>query len=142
MQVDAVAFLHRSLAAGSADLLVAADVTVYMRSLEGLMQGAARCLAPGGRLIFSTEMCSLAEAGGADGPGWVERPSERIAHCAEHTRAWVRAAGLELTAAREVTVRMGGDSVNGPTGEIRGHLCVVSKPAVGAPAPVPAADAT
>ena len=22
---------------------------------------------------------------------------------------------------------MGGDSVNGPTGEIRGHLCVVSK---------------
>jgi len=41
--VDAVAFLHRSLEPASADLIVAADVTVYMRSLEGLMQGAARC---------------------------------------------------------------------------------------------------
>ena len=96
--------------------------------------GAARCLAPGGRLAFSTEMCSLDEAGGADGQGWVERPSERIAHCAEHTREWVRAAGLELRSVREVTVRMGGDSVNGPTGEIRGHLCVMSK-AAGVPAP-------
>ena len=64
---------------------------------------------------------------GADGQGWVERPSERIAHCAEHTREWVRAAGLEMRSVREVTVRMGGDSVNGPTGEIRGHLCLVSK---------------
>ena len=38
--MDAVAFLHRCLEPGSADLIVAADVTVYMRSLEGLMQGA------------------------------------------------------------------------------------------------------
>ena len=38
-------------------------------------------------------MCSLDEAGGADGQGWVERPSERIAHCAEHTREWGRANG-------------------------------------------------
>ena len=37
--MDAVAFLHRSLEPASADLIVAADVTVYMRSLEGLMQG-------------------------------------------------------------------------------------------------------
>ena len=37
--MDAVAFLHRCLEPGSADLIVAADVTVYMRSLEGLMQG-------------------------------------------------------------------------------------------------------
>ena len=47
-------------------------------------------------------MCSLEEAGGAEGQGWVERPSERIAHCAEHTRAWVTAAGLELTSVREL----------------------------------------
>ena len=45
-------------------------------------------------------MCSLDEAGGADGQGWVERPSERIAHCAEHTREWVRAAGLEMRSVR------------------------------------------
>ena len=38
--MDAVAFLHRCLEPGSADLIVAADVTVYMRSLDGLMQGA------------------------------------------------------------------------------------------------------
>ena len=38
--MDAVAFLHRCLEPGSADLIVAADVTVYMRSLGGLMQGA------------------------------------------------------------------------------------------------------
>ena len=50
-------------------------------------------------------MCSLEEAGGADGQGWVERPSERIAHCAEHTRAWVAAAGLELTSVRELRRR-------------------------------------
>jgi hypothetical protein len=48
----------------------------------------------------------------------------------------VRAAGLEMRSVREVTVRMGGDSVNGRTGEIRGHLCVVSKGA-GVPAPGP-----
>ena len=41
--VDAVAFLHRSLEPASADLIVAADVTVYMRSLEGLMQGDTPC---------------------------------------------------------------------------------------------------
>jgi predicted TPR repeat methyltransferase len=126
-EMDAVAFLHRALEPASVDLIVAADVTVYMRALDGLMAGAARCLAPGGRLAFSTEMCSLAEAGGPGGPGWIERPSERIAHCEEYTRALVQAAGLEMAGMREVTVRMGGDSVNGPTGEIRGHLCVVFK---------------
>ena len=63
-------------------------------------------------------------------------PSPRTASAWEHTREWVRAAGLEMCSVREVTVRMGGDSVNGPTGEIRGHLCVVSKGAgVAAPAP-------
>ena len=41
-----------------------------------------------------------------------------------------------MRSVREVTVRMGGDSVNGRTGEIRGHLCVVSKGA-GVPAPGP-----
>ena len=88
-------------------------------------------------------MCSLDEAGGADGQGWVERPSERIAHCAEHTREWVRAAGLEMRSVREVTVRMGGDTrqchqrTNGrDPGPPGGHLCVVSKGAgVAAPAP-------
>ena len=38
--MDAVAFLHRCLEPSSADLIVAADVTVYMRSLEDFMQGA------------------------------------------------------------------------------------------------------
>ena len=64
-------------------------------------------------------------------------PSPRTASAWEHTREWVRARRVrDVRSVREVTVRMGGDSVNGPTGEIRGHLCVVSKGAgVAAPAP-------
>ena len=75
---DCVAFLHRHVPPSTADLIVAADVFVYMRSLAPLFAAAARSLRPGGLFAFSTERCEAAECGAA---GWVERPSERIAHC-------------------------------------------------------------
>lgn len=87
-EADAVAFVRR-LPAASSDLVVATDVIVYMHALADLFAGVRRVLSVGGVFAFSTERCTLEEAGGLPpdgGKGWVERPSERIAHCEEYVR--------------------------------------------------------
>ena len=121
---DCVAFLHRHVPVASADLIVAADVLVYMRSLAPLFAAARRSLRPGGLFTFSTERCDAHECGAA---GWVERPSERIAHCAEYLR-WLVAEShgqLEWRGLEEVVVRR--DGRHG----LRGHVAVLVR--TGAP---------
>ena len=54
------------------DLIVAADVFVYIGDLQGVFAGAQRALRPGGRFVFSLE-----SHGGAD---FVLQPSRRYAH--------------------------------------------------------------
>lgn len=127
---DCVAYLHR-LAPAACDLIVAADVLVYMRQLGDLLSAVADRLAVGGVFAFSTEKCEAAECGaegapaGGDaafGAGWVERPSERIAHCEAYLRWLVaRCPQLELRSMHEATVRH--DAGKG----IRSHVCVVVK---------------
>ena len=120
---DAVAFLRR-LAPLSADLIVATDVVVYMHALADLLCSAARALRLGGLFAFSTELCSLQEAGGLPpaGRGWVERPSERIAHCEEYVRALVQQSDeLQLTSLTNVVVRS--DEGSG----IQGQLVVLTR---------------
>ena len=83
---DCVAYL-RDQRASSADLIVAADVICYLHGLTELFSAAAAALASGGVFTFSTETCRLDEIHGGlppEGPGWLERESERVAHCVEY----------------------------------------------------------
>jgi predicted TPR repeat methyltransferase len=73
---------------GSADLILAADAMVYVAELAPVLAEAARVLAPGGLLAFTTET--------HDGEGVVIGHGLRYAHAAAYVRATVESAGLEL----------------------------------------------
>src|SRR5580693_5027000 len=73
----------------SADLILAADVMVYVHDMVPLLREAARVLTPGGLLAFT------AETHAGDGVILVE--GLRYAHGVSHLRAAVAAAGLSLT---------------------------------------------
>ncbi len=121
---DAVSFLRRRVGACAADLIVATDVICYMRSLVDLAAAAEASLCVGGVFAFSTEIAAADECGGAppDGAGWVERRSERIAHCEEYVR-WLVAQSpkLELTSLHETVGRRDGRDA------IRAHVVVLTK---------------
>lgn len=130
-RTDVVAYLHKFVQPAGCDLIVAADVLVYMRPLTDLFSYAADRLSVGGVFAFSTEKCEAAECGaegapaGGDaawGAGWVERPSERIAHCDDYLRWLVgRHADLEIRSLHEATVRR--DEGKG----IKSSVCIVVK---------------
>jgi predicted TPR repeat methyltransferase len=71
-----------------ADLILAADAMVYVAELAPVLREAARVLAPGGLLAFTTET--------HDGEGVVIGYGLRYAHAAAYVRATVESAGLEL----------------------------------------------
>jgi len=71
-----------------ADLILAADAMVYVAELAPVLAEAARVLAPGGLLAFTTET--------HDGEGVVIGHGLRYAHAAAYVRAMVESAGLEL----------------------------------------------
>jgi predicted TPR repeat methyltransferase len=72
----------------SADLILAADAMVYVAELAPVLAEAARVLAPGGLLAFTTET--------HDGEGVVIGHGLRYAQAAAYVRAVVEAAGLAL----------------------------------------------
>lgn len=71
-----------------ADLILAADAMVYVADLAPVLAEAARVLAPGGLLAFTTET--------HDGEGVVISQGLRYAHAAAYVRAAVESAGLKL----------------------------------------------
>lgn len=71
------------------DLVLAADVLVYVGDLAPVMIAAARTLVSGGRFAFTCER--------GDGPGFELHEGRRFAHGEAHIRDAVRAAGLTLT---------------------------------------------
>ena len=123
---DCIAYLQRRVARSSADLIVAADVLLYLRELTDLFAAVADALAPSGLFAFSTELGLDAECGGVppEGRGWVERSSERIAHSEEYLRHIVATtAGLEWRSLAVIHIR------NEARKPLQGHLCVVSRTA-------------
>ena len=74
-------------AAGSLDLVVAADVMVYLGDLAVAFAGAARALRPGGILAFTVQ--SLAE-----GDGFALGPDMRFSHAPRYVDGALRGAGL------------------------------------------------
>lgn len=86
-EAEAMTYL-RSVAPGSFDLVLAADVFIYFHELMQIGAPVARVLRPGGYLAFSVET--------HDGDGVILRDTLRYAHAEAHVRAAVVGGGLEL----------------------------------------------
>lgn len=82
---------------GSWDLVVAADVLVYVGGLAEVMAAAALALKPGGLFCATTERC--------DGDGFALGPSRRFAHSPAYVRRMAAEAGLEIVVLEEAVPR-------------------------------------
>lgn len=82
---------------GSADLVLAADAMVYVADFAPVLIEAARVLAVGGLLAFTTETHG--------GEGVILGGGLRYAHAAEYVRSAVRAAGLALPLLEALSAR-------------------------------------
>jgi predicted TPR repeat methyltransferase len=81
------------------DLLVAADVFIYIGALGPVLEGAARVLAPDGLFAFT------AEAAGDDSQDAVLLPSLRYAHSERHLRALAAQQGLAVVSLVRAALR-------------------------------------
>jgi predicted TPR repeat methyltransferase len=79
------------------DLILAADVFIYLHDIAEVFAQAARLLAPGGLIAFSVET--------HDGEGVILRDTLRYAQSASHVRAALDAAGLGLVSLDAIVVR-------------------------------------
>lgn len=79
------------------DLIVAADVLIYVGALEKVFAVIARRLARGGRLLFSTEQMA--------GEGYCLRRTGRYAHSASYVHALALACGLQVVASEVANLR-------------------------------------
>lgn len=87
------------VAAMPADLVVAADVFLYMGALERIVATVAAMLPPGGLFAFSVER--------HDGPeAMVLRPSRRFAHSEAPLRGLLAAAGFTIVSLEAHPIRM------------------------------------
>ncbi|MFD1624291.1 tetratricopeptide repeat protein [Azospirillum griseum] len=93
---DVVAAMDAAPAAW--DLLVAADVLVYIGDLAPVFQAAARALVPGGRFAATVERA-------AEGEGFVLGPTRRYAHAESHLCALAEAVGLTIRLLEPCTPR-------------------------------------
>ena len=119
---DVVAYLQKHVPDAGSDLIIAADVLVYMRELDGLFRAAHAALAPGGTFAFSTELARDGEVGcPPNGPGWIERPSERMAHLESYVRLLASNEGLEVVSLEATIIR------NDESAPIWGQVCIVRK---------------
>ena len=88
LEVDDMLQGLRSKPEASAELILAADAMVYVADLAPVLAEARRVLVSGGVLAFTTET--------HDGEGVILGEGLRYAHGADHVRASVEAAGLNL----------------------------------------------
>lgn len=82
---------------GAWDLVVAADVLVYVGDLAVVMAAAALALELGGLFCATAERC--------DGDGFVLGPSRRFAHSPAYVRRMAAEAGLEIVVLEEAVPR-------------------------------------
>jgi predicted TPR repeat methyltransferase len=97
----------------SADLILAADAMVYVAELAPVLAEAARVLAPGGLLAFTTETHG--------GEGVVIGQGLRYAHAAAYVRAAIKSAGLKLPLLEDRSAR------NEDNAPVPGLVAVASK---------------
>lgn len=89
---------HFSYIGDRADLVVAADVFIYVGALEGIVGAVAGMLADGGMFAFSVETL----AGGGD---FTLRPSRRYAHSEAYARRVLSANGLAVLSLESMVIR-------------------------------------
>ncbi len=82
------------------DLVMAADVFIYVGALEPVFAGVRRVLSPGGVLAFSVETPDASEGGGL-----VLRPSLRYAHGEAYVRDLAARHGLRVLSAQAGPLR-------------------------------------
>ncbi len=88
-EAEAVAFLHGEAQAHARyHLVLAADVFMYLPGLDAVLALAAAVMAPGATFAFTVES--------HDGAGVLLRDTLRYAHGADHVRAAISGAGLDL----------------------------------------------
>jgi predicted TPR repeat methyltransferase len=81
------------------DLLVAADVMIYVGDLTGVLRDAARVLAPGGLFAFTVELP-------ANGSAELQLlPSLRYAHSEAYVRRLAAQCGLQADELRPAPIR-------------------------------------
>ncbi|MGU3538940.1 class I SAM-dependent DNA methyltransferase [Methylobacterium sp. A54F] len=106
--------------AASADLVVAADVFIYLGDLVPALAGIARALRPGGLAVFSTQWHPAS--------GVRLGPDARFAHGDDHVAAAAEAAGLAVLASTPAAVRRERGL------DVPGRVVTVRKPCGPAPA--------
>ncbi|RVU49656.1 methyltransferase domain-containing protein [Rubrivivax rivuli] len=94
----------RAQPAASADVIVAADVFIYLGELGPVFAEVARVLAPGGCFAFSVEQATESETV-LPGVAFVLRRSLRYAHTEAGLRATAAAQGLQVRSAEAVVLR-------------------------------------
>lgn len=92
---EAVSFLRAETV--HYDLILAADVLIYIHDIAELFAQAARILAPGGLFAFSVET--------HDGEGILLRDTLRYAHSPAHVREALASAGLHFVSLDPAAVR-------------------------------------
>lgn len=95
----------RGAAATRFDLVIAADVFIYIGALEDLFRETARSLRPGGWFAFSTEECESAD--------YTLRPSGRYAQSEAYIRRLAQPAFAVVAADPAVIRRELGNSLGG-----------------------------
>jgi predicted TPR repeat methyltransferase len=97
VEADIVKYLHETT--DRHDLVVAADVFIYIGELAPIFEGVNRVLDPGGVFCFS------AEAAGPDGNDFELLPSLRYAHAESYLRRLAREHGFEVARVFHETLR-------------------------------------
>jgi predicted TPR repeat methyltransferase len=93
-------------ALGGFDLILAADVFIYVGDLAPVFPAAAAALRVGGRFAFVVEA--------SDGPDYILRPTRRYAHPPDYIRTLARSCGLAEGSSRRTFLRMqGGQPIEG-----------------------------
>ncbi len=99
------------------EVIVAADVFIYLGALEAAINGAFKVLRPGGHLFFSVE------AGPDDGPDFSVEKSMRYTHARRYIQQLMDGAGFVSTTFEDTDLRM---EQNTP---IHGLIVSAQKPA-------------
>ena len=97
VQADIAAHLG-ALPPAAVDLIVAADVFIYVGDLEPVFTGVAHALEPGGVFAFTAEALP-------DGAGYALLPSLRYAHAEPYLRALASRHGLDVATLTRGTLR-------------------------------------
>lgn len=99
------------------EVIIAADVFIYLGALDAAINGAFKVLRPGGHLFFSVE------AGPDDGPDFSVEKSMRYTHARRYIQQLMHSAGFVSTTFEDTDLRM---EQNTP---IHGLIVSAQKPA-------------